>query len=69
MTMRAIIAAIVTIATSAATAAAADPLELSAFIALPKSAPTAVLQYGTADAQGIDVFLPAGGVTTTADIK
>jgi len=39
---------------------AADPVELSAFVAIPRPAPTATFQYGTAAAQGVDVFLPNG---------
>src|SRR5262245_33026873 len=39
---------------------AADPVELPAFMAIPRPAPTAVLQYGTATSQGVDLFLPSG---------
>jgi len=39
---------------------AADPVELSAFVAIPRPAPTATFQYGTAAAQGVDFFLPNG---------
>jgi acetyl esterase/lipase len=39
---------------------AADPVELSAFIALPRPTPTFELRYGPAPSQAIDVFLPAG---------
>jgi acetyl esterase/lipase len=39
---------------------AADPVELSAFVALPRPEPTLELRYGPAPSQAIDVFLPAG---------
>jgi acetyl esterase/lipase len=39
---------------------AADPVELSAFVTLERPAPTAVLRYGTADSQAVDLFLPSG---------
>src|SRR5262245_2723310 len=39
---------------------AADPVELSTFIALARPAPTAVLQYGPSDSQAADLFLPSG---------
>jgi acetyl esterase/lipase len=45
---------------TAGTAAAADPVELSAFIALARPEPTLQVRYGAAPAQGIDIFLPAG---------
>ena len=38
----------------------ADPVPLSAFIALPRPVPTIELQYGAAQAQAIDVFVPRG---------
>jgi acetyl esterase/lipase len=38
----------------------ADPVELATFIALPRPAPTAVLQYGPNDSQAADLFLPGG---------
>jgi acetyl esterase/lipase len=38
---------------------AADPIELPAFIALPRPQPTLQLNYGSAPSQAIDVFLPA----------
>jgi acetyl esterase/lipase len=38
---------------------AADPIELRAFIALPRPEPTLQLNYGSAPSQAIDVFLPA----------
>jgi acetyl esterase/lipase len=41
-------------------ACCASPVELAAFRALARPAPTAVVQYGTAASQGIDVFLPGG---------
>jgi len=51
----------VLIAISGAPAAyAADPVELAAFIALPRRSPTTVLQYGPAAAQAVDLFLPTG---------
>ena len=39
---------------------AADPVELSAFIALPRPAPTHQVRYGATPSQAIDVFLPSG---------
>jgi acetyl esterase/lipase len=39
---------------------AADPVELKTFVALPRPAPTAVLQYGAAASQAVDLFLPSG---------
>lgn len=48
------------IAMSVASAAHADPVELSTFLALERPAPTAVLQYGTAPSQAVDLFLPNG---------
>jgi acetyl esterase/lipase len=41
-------------------AALADPVELSAFVALARPEPTLQVRYGEAPAQAIDVFLPAG---------
>lgn len=43
---------------TACTAAAADPVELSAFIALSRPEPTLQVKYGAEPAQGIDIFLP-----------
>jgi acetyl esterase/lipase len=58
MTLRACFALI---ATSAASVVhAADPIELRTFMVLDRPAPTAVIQYGPASSQAIDVFLPAG---------
>ena len=37
----------------------ADPVELATFIALPRPAPTAVLQYGPNHSQAADLFLPS----------
>jgi acetyl esterase/lipase len=42
-------------------ASAADPVELSTFIALVRPEPVLQVQYGAAAPQGIDIFLPAGG--------
>jgi acetyl esterase/lipase len=39
---------------------AAAPVELSAFAALERPAPAAVLRYGPADSQAVDLFLPSG---------
>jgi acetyl esterase/lipase len=39
---------------------AAEPVELAAFVALPRHSPTTVLQYGAAAAQAVDLFVPAG---------
>src|SRR5262245_16958322 len=36
----------------------AEPIELATFVRLPRPAPTAVLPYGTAAAQAVDLFLP-----------
>lgn len=38
---------------------AADPVDLAAFIALPRPTPTLEIRYGEAASQAIDVFLPA----------
>jgi hypothetical protein len=38
----------------------ADPVELSAFVALKRPAPTEVIEYGTAPSQAVDLFLPTG---------
>ena len=46
------------IAVSTAMVVHADPVELSAFSALEKPTPTAVLAYGPASTQAVDVFLP-----------
>jgi acetyl esterase/lipase len=49
------------IAMSSSTAAyAAEPVELATFRALARPTPTIVLPYGTADSQGVDLFLPTG---------
>lgn len=45
---------------SSVASAAADPVELKTFMGLPRPAPTAVLQYGTAASQAVDLFLPDG---------
>ena len=47
------------IAASTAFAVLADPVEFTAFTALEKPMPTAVLEYGPAAAQAVDVFLPS----------
>jgi acetyl esterase/lipase len=52
--------AIALIAASAAAVVHADPIELNAFIAIEKPTPTAVLQYGPASSQAVDVFVPIG---------
>ncbi len=44
----------------ASSARAADPVDLSAYVALPRPAPTLEMRYGDAPAQAIDVFLPDG---------
>jgi acetyl esterase/lipase len=51
---------LVAIAVLAAHSATADPIEIPTFVALPKPAPTASIQYGPADVQTIDVFRPDG---------
>ena len=48
------------IAASAATVVHADPVELDTFAALERPKPAAVLQYGPASSQAVDVFLPSG---------
>ena len=45
---------------TASAASAADPVELSAFIALARPEPTLQVRYGAEPTQGIDIFLPAG---------
>ena len=45
---------------TASVASAADPVELSAFIALARPEPTLQVRYGAEPPQGIDIFLPAG---------
>ncbi len=40
--------------------AQAEPIDLAAFKALPQPAPTAILSYGNASSQAVDVFLPKG---------
>jgi acetyl esterase/lipase len=51
---------LVAVALLAAHSATADPIEIPTFVALPKPAPTATIQYGPADVQAIDVFRPDG---------
>jgi len=58
MSLRAI--AVLLIAASTASLVHADPVELKTFAALAKPAPTAVLEYGPASSQAVDVFLPSG---------
>lgn len=41
-------------------ASIASAVELKDFLALPRPKPTHEIRYGTAQSQGIDVFLPAG---------
>jgi acetyl esterase/lipase len=48
------------IAVTTATLVHADPVELKTFAALDKPTPTAVLAYGPASTQAVDVFLPSG---------
>jgi acetyl esterase/lipase len=57
VSLRAIVALI---AVSAAALVHADPVELASFIALDKPTPSAVLPYGPAASQAVDVFLPGG---------
>ncbi|WP_132254910.1 alpha/beta hydrolase [Methylobacterium segetis] len=52
--------AILTLAMLAIGPASADPVELSAFRALVRPAPTLQIAYGEASSQGIDVYLPEG---------
>lgn len=52
--------AVALIAATTATLIHADPVELPTFAALEKPTPTAVLQYGPASPQAVDVFLPSG---------
>jgi acetyl esterase/lipase len=47
------------ISITASAASAADPVELSAFIALTRPEPTLQVRYGAEPSQGIDVFVPA----------
>jgi acetyl esterase/lipase len=44
----------------ASTAYAADPVELTTFIALERPTPSAELPYGSATSQVVDVFVPSG---------
>jgi acetyl esterase/lipase len=54
------LATLAQIAMSGPPAYAADPVELAAFVALARPAPTVVLQYGAATSQGVDLFIPGG---------
>ena len=45
---------------TASAASAADPVELSAFIALARPEPKLQVHYGAEPPQGIDIFLPVG---------
>jgi hypothetical protein len=45
---------------TASAASAAEPVELSAFIALARPEPMLQVRYGAEPSQGIDIFLPAG---------
>jgi acetyl esterase/lipase len=47
-------------AASAASVVHADPVERDTFAALERPKPAAVLQYGPASSQAVDVFLPSG---------
>jgi acetyl esterase/lipase len=58
MSLRAM--AVLLIAASTASLGHADPIELNTFTALEKPTPTAVLEYGPASSQAVDVFLPSG---------
>jgi acetyl esterase/lipase len=58
--MRLRIPAVLATLALASPAEAADLVDLSSFVALPRPAPTLELRYGEAPSQGIDVFLPAG---------
>jgi len=51
---------LVVLASIVASPVSADPVELSAFIALPRPEPTVQVRYGAAPSQGIDVFVPPG---------
>src|SRR5215213_77592 len=51
---------LVVLASIVASPVSADPVELSAFIALPRPEPTLQVRYGAAPSQGIDVFVPSG---------
>jgi acetyl esterase/lipase len=53
-------AAAALIAVCAATIVHADPVEREVFAALERPKPAAVLQYGPASSQAVDVFLPSG---------
>ena len=57
MSLRTLLASI---AASAALVVHADPVELNTFIALEKPTPAAVVRYGPASSQAVDVFLPSG---------
>jgi acetyl esterase/lipase len=45
---------------TASAASAADPVELSAFIALARPEPTLQARYGAEPTQAVDIFLPVG---------
>lgn len=53
-------AAFAFVAAGFATVVHADPVDLDAFVALEKPAPAAVIHYGPASSQALDVFLPDG---------
>ena len=58
MPRRTVLTACLIAASALAGAAAAAPVSLQTFIAQPQPAPDAVIDYGPAPVQGIDVFLP-----------
>jgi acetyl esterase/lipase len=59
MSVRSVIA-LVALALARPVDAAADPIDLPTFAALPRPAPHFEIRYGDAPSQAIDVFLPAG---------
>ena len=56
---RALIAGLV-LALSGATGRAAEPVPLSAFMALERPTPTEIIPYGSGTVQAVDLFLPQG---------
>lgn len=52
--------AVFAIAVMASPSRAAEPIDIPAFIAIPRPAPTAEIRYGPEAAQAIDLFLQAG---------
>lgn len=53
-------AAVLVPALMASAESAADPIDIPAFMAIPRPAPTAEIRYGPAATQAIDLFVPAG---------